>query len=287
MKLIKDQKGMVVPFLPFKLSPFQDRIEAFKNGNKKNHIKTAMGGRDPDLYIRYTKNAFVDLLNKILYEPDNKATNNTGLRVYFACFPENIQPGNNQEIPPNKRGYMTLIFAPTECAVYDDDTKTELKDTGVYYIYISKAAGDEFMPINQDPHDWVNGYETGIRDHLNKYINRHQKETKGLWYKRKTLVETLQSISEENTNYITAAFATYLNDDNASVYYYGEKITPGDYPLSNQLTLVFHTDRTHNFTTLVNLFTHFELMFNPKLAIQYYDTGAPCPPAEGCNGAGL
>lgn len=232
-------------------------------GKAKNRIacfsrKLAIIGASHPLSLEFEKNIFLDFLkNKIL-----KNTQITGMRVYFGCYPDNIY---------GKKGTLTLVFSPTKTqtvAGYQSD----LSDTGKLYISQKSTNGFSITEDTINGNLFIKEYlkTSGLYAKLSGSLSGSG-ETKSLWYSRENLQLTSDEItaSHPNANSVIAKFAAYDATEYDDVNCGSNYPNPLRVYVRNQLSVIYHTD-------------DYKKVRLTRLEEDYYDTGAPCPPATGC-----
>lgn len=265
------------------------RFETFKKGK----IEKELGGKKHDLQIRYNDKAFLDFLDNHIIQ-----SGVTGMRVYFACYPQKGDADcNDEHVPKDHEGHLTLIFVAT-----NEVSLNDLKDIETYYIYklvnpITKSYS--FLPTQdkQQAKRWVDSYVKRIR---NKHLDQDcasGEDTNSVWYSIRSVTEMRQDIPKHPlyNNSISVFFSAY-DANEPPIYAEVGKYQGGsgpqqrkDLPVSNQLGLIFGTgETTDSFlgqSPKTGFWQRLKKIFFTDPAD--YDTGAPCPPAEGCSGSSL
>lgn len=274
------------------------------NNFKKNKLPAiANFYPDHDTSRKYSFDTFIELLEKIIVTTDVGDYLYTGMRVYFACYkksntgvPADDAKNDHDRIPVDESGnfitgQLTLIFVPTI-----SNGSTELQDTNMFYIF--NAKGNSLINIGGDGIKWIDKYREsgGIYDILSKdKTNLPSGETKSLWY----IIDHIQAAYNSLTNdyspgeveNITAFFAAYPQSSKNSTkerFKYGRnKIL--DVDVSSQMTLIFGTGPIPfiSESSKTNAFRKLLRKIKARLSlydVTDYDTGAPCPPAVGCDG---
>jgi hypothetical protein len=239
-------------------------------------IEGILGRRQQDLF-RYHALEFLRLIDKININSGN------GLRVYFAVDPAGP--------------VMTLIYSIT-----NGSGTNQTNDIGQYFIFDAAGMLQDIAKV--DASNWVTEFRKpkGVLSALTNGGSQwpDTTDTKALWYS----IETMQATASDiRTKYagrldhllITAFLGAYQADIQGPAlqdFDYGPAIGMWEgLDVTNRMTIVFGTGRKPDETLFEpsaikrawKKVTRFAaLLFEPD----NYDTGAPCPPAEGC-GAGL
>lgn len=219
-----------------------------------DRIKAFKCKKKPYLYddhpteIAYPKEEFLEMLSTVI-ENDNM----TGLRIYFGA------------VGPD----LTLVFAPTT-----DLQSCDLTNTGDLLITQHGSPAHIVTNITEGTRRIINFRKSnGLRQDLAQGLRQGlgEGETTSLWFCKANLRATRDDINSEHTNttYITACFAAYKDPDD-EVVDFGRYHMPK--PIESvrrhsQLALIFRTDDPS------------------EPLIEFYDTGAPCPPDPGCLGS--
>lgn len=198
--------------------------------------------------ISYPKQEFLDMLSLVI---ENE--NMTGLRIYFGAWGQDL----------------TLVFAPTS-----DTQSCDLTNTGDLFITEHGSPAHIKKNITEATRRIVNFRKSnGLRQDLARGLRQElgEGETTSLWFCKANIRATRDDINEEHnsTTYITACFAAYKDPDN-------EVVDFGRYHLPTSMESV----RRHSQLALL-----FRADDPVETAIEFYDTGAPCPPDPGCLGS--
>ncbi len=253
------------------------RFESLKKGKIDHYVNGIH-----DLLIRYEYTAFKALLDAILNTKDV-----TGMRVYFACYPKNGDPDyDGTHVPNGHAGHITLLYVPTTHKGSND-----LTDIETYYTF--NGSGNKMITLTDKTQAlrWARAYRNGIRTQLDP--DTAGEDTNSIWYS-KASVEYMNTDIPNHVLYqnsITVFFGAY--DKNES--------TPADteigsgqtksLPVSNQLAIIFGTGQDPLTAFAAKKKPSFwqllKKLFAQTTDPEDYDTGAPCPPAEGCSGSSL
>lgn len=287
--------------------PFLDRATAqarFENFKKKKlaTIENCISAYHDSSRV-YEVGAFTELLKKVVVKNAAKKYIYTGMRVYFACYMNSNsgdvqadQQRDQDRIPVDNSGnyivgQLTLIFVPTFF-----DGQYDKKDSDLYYIF--SADGSRLLDLGTEAEKWISEYRNpqGICDTLSKNkFDLPNGETKCLWYFIDYLQATLNDIMNNpinsGTTAITAFFGAYPQrgtKPQLTEFVYGRNnIIQVD--VSSQLTIVFGTGPVpfvteSNYGSPFRKFTRKVKEWVTNTDYTDYDTGAPCPPAVGCDG---
>lgn len=279
----------------------RQRFSNFKK-NKLATINSLCPGHD--VSISYSVDQFINLLTEVVETNDNGEYIYTGIRVYFACYMHSTSGNNSYENSENDRvripvnsagkpiiGHLALIFVPT--IQYGN---IDTQDSDKYYVFTTD--GKTHQKLDKDFTIWINEYGKpgGIYEKLSQdKVNLPNGETRSLWYcidsLQKTYDDLVTNYSSGQTDAITAFFAAYPT---ASVppktypfFFSRTKVLYKD--VSSQLTIIFGTGPVpwQSRFKKNSLFRRLLRIAKTRL-VRYdntdYDTGAPCPPADGCTG---
>ncbi len=228
----------------------------------------------------YNATDFSDMAKQIL----NSDPDMNGMRVYLASYIYNGNPDNDLLVPNGLVGKLALVFAPTKQV-----GSFPAGDTGDFYVIMPVIVNYGTQIPKSDwkntpkmiVAEWVRSYRVNKLPTLTYRLLRN--DTECLWYNKKDFLEFLDEmecrINKGIDIYLKVSFGAFEANEIIDTNIAGLR---GRRNVNEQLTLVFtimEDNKALKEYVAVDLFTGVMWANGDD-----YDTGVPCPPADGCTG---
>jgi hypothetical protein len=272
-----------------------ERVKAFKDSKKFHELDTvtmtAVANHAEPVY-QLDLDLFLGLLKKF------KAADYNGIRVYFACYPDDPNEVERDIVPTDKEGQLTLIFVPTRKhnnLITGTDDPTEFwhlgSDGQLTHLPIPGT-----VPVEQDiVTSWVRHYRKNRMNVLEQdgkasTNNPNFQETRSHWYNLDNiagngatdigLISYVTCARQQAVNPITELYIQW------AAFLATEK-EPDKFP-KYQLSIIFYLrQQLDPPPNKDNMFPIANPIVFGSIMSEAADTGLPCPPLTYCPGSGI
>jgi len=247
-------------------------VDPITAGNRKNNYANRKMKHIPNdnLSIDLSIDSFKQLVTMVNDVPDS-----TGMQVYFACYTI-THDTSDAYIPRGKQGDLILVFVPSK----DENGNDRAAIANKFYTINVRNNNSIVQISDQSATKWINHYLHSIYyDLLSDPDMLGNMETKAIWFNKGGLIELDGILNNTQFSKVTIHFAAYTDGESVN---FGTKVMTRYERVDNQLTIIFTVIEAK--TNLPFAFTDEETanMEFKKFDDDDYDTGLPCPPAQGC-----